>query len=149
MRKVTTMKTLLNSTWDQIGYQDDGHLVHTDKRTGSSAHALYGTELVAYPTASRALWLRPGRLWSVQKLLPAFWLQLCRKKGHIALFRVFYFESRKTTGGSNAKVHRDFDCGGTRAGNDGPDGQCSRAAARSRQHPRTQERNTDCPTGGM
>jgi hypothetical protein len=34
MRKVTTMKTLLNSTWDQIGYQDDGHLVHTDKRTG-------------------------------------------------------------------------------------------------------------------
>ena len=36
-----------------------------------------------------------------------------------------------------------------RAGNDGPDGQCSRAAARSRQHPRTQKRNTDCPTGGM
>ena len=32
--RVTTMKTLLNSTWDQIGYQDDGHLVHTDKRTG-------------------------------------------------------------------------------------------------------------------
>jgi len=28
------MKTLLNNLWAHIGYEDDGHLVHTDKRTG-------------------------------------------------------------------------------------------------------------------
>ena len=28
------MKTLLNNLWTHIGYEDDGHLVHTDKRTG-------------------------------------------------------------------------------------------------------------------
>ena len=31
---VTIMKILLNEVWDQIGYQDDGHLVRTDRRTG-------------------------------------------------------------------------------------------------------------------
>jgi hypothetical protein len=28
------VKTLLNNLWTHIGYEDDGHLVHTDKRTG-------------------------------------------------------------------------------------------------------------------
>ena len=28
------MKTLLNNLWAHIGYEDDGYLVHTDKRTG-------------------------------------------------------------------------------------------------------------------
>jgi hypothetical protein len=29
------VKTLLNNLWAHIGYEDDGHLVHTDKRTGA------------------------------------------------------------------------------------------------------------------
>jgi hypothetical protein len=29
------MNTLLNGVWAQIGYQNDGHLVHTDRRTGN------------------------------------------------------------------------------------------------------------------
>jgi hypothetical protein len=28
------VKTVLNNLWTHIGYDDDGHLVHTDKRTG-------------------------------------------------------------------------------------------------------------------
>jgi hypothetical protein len=28
------MRTLLNNLWAHIGYDDDGYLVHTDKRTG-------------------------------------------------------------------------------------------------------------------
>jgi hypothetical protein len=28
------VKTLLNNLWAHIGYDDDGHLVHTDKRSG-------------------------------------------------------------------------------------------------------------------
>jgi len=28
------MKTLMNNLWAHIGYEDDGHLVHTDKKTG-------------------------------------------------------------------------------------------------------------------
>ena len=28
------MKTLVNEVWTQIAYHNDGHLVHTDKRTG-------------------------------------------------------------------------------------------------------------------
>jgi hypothetical protein len=28
------MRVLLNQTWAQVGYYADGHLVHTDKRTG-------------------------------------------------------------------------------------------------------------------
>jgi hypothetical protein len=28
------VKTVLNNLWTHIGYEDDGHLVHTDKRTG-------------------------------------------------------------------------------------------------------------------
>jgi hypothetical protein len=28
------VKTVLNDLWRHIGYEDDGHLVHTDKRTG-------------------------------------------------------------------------------------------------------------------
>jgi hypothetical protein len=28
------MRVLLNETWAQVGYYADGHLVHTDKRTG-------------------------------------------------------------------------------------------------------------------
>jgi hypothetical protein len=31
---ITIVKTLLNNLWTHIGYEDDGHLVHTDKRTG-------------------------------------------------------------------------------------------------------------------
>jgi hypothetical protein len=31
---VITMKMLLNDVWAHISYEDDGHLVHTDKRTG-------------------------------------------------------------------------------------------------------------------
>ena len=37
-RRVTTeptiVKTLLNNLWTHIGYEDDGRLVHTDKKTG-------------------------------------------------------------------------------------------------------------------
>jgi len=28
------VKTVLNNLWSHIGYEDDGHLLHTDKRTG-------------------------------------------------------------------------------------------------------------------
>ena len=28
------MKTVLNNLWTHIGYEDDGRLVHTDKKTG-------------------------------------------------------------------------------------------------------------------
>jgi hypothetical protein len=28
------VKTLLNNLWAHIGYEDDGYLVHTDKRNG-------------------------------------------------------------------------------------------------------------------
>ena len=28
------VKTVLNNLWTHIGYEDDGRLVHTDKRTG-------------------------------------------------------------------------------------------------------------------
>ena len=28
------VKTLLNNLWTHIGYEADGHLLHTDKRTG-------------------------------------------------------------------------------------------------------------------
>jgi hypothetical protein len=31
---LTIVKTLLNNLWAHIGYEDDGYLVHTDKRTG-------------------------------------------------------------------------------------------------------------------
>ena len=34
------MKTLLNNLWAHIGYEDDGHLVHTDKRTGAQRVSL-------------------------------------------------------------------------------------------------------------
>ncbi len=29
------VKTVLNNLWTHIGYEDDGRLVHTDKRTGA------------------------------------------------------------------------------------------------------------------
>jgi hypothetical protein len=32
--KAKIVKTVLNNLWTHIGYGDDGHLVHTDKRTG-------------------------------------------------------------------------------------------------------------------
>jgi hypothetical protein len=28
------MKTLVNEIWTEVAYHNDGHLVHTDKRTG-------------------------------------------------------------------------------------------------------------------
>jgi hypothetical protein len=31
---LTIVKTLRNNLWTHIGHEDDGHLVHTDKRTG-------------------------------------------------------------------------------------------------------------------
>jgi hypothetical protein len=34
------VKTLLNNLWAHIGYEDDGHLVHTDKRTGAQKISL-------------------------------------------------------------------------------------------------------------
>jgi hypothetical protein len=33
-KRLTIVKTLLNNLWAHIGYEDDGYLVHTDKRTG-------------------------------------------------------------------------------------------------------------------
>jgi hypothetical protein len=33
-KAMTIVKTLLNNLWTHIGYEDDGRLVHTDKRTG-------------------------------------------------------------------------------------------------------------------
>jgi hypothetical protein len=33
-------KTLLNNLWAHIGYEDDGHLLHTDKRTGGQRVSL-------------------------------------------------------------------------------------------------------------
>ena len=29
------MKTLLNNLWTHVGYEDDGYLVHTDKKNGA------------------------------------------------------------------------------------------------------------------
>jgi hypothetical protein len=34
------MKTILNNLWTHIGHEDDGHLVHTDKRTGKQKISL-------------------------------------------------------------------------------------------------------------
>jgi hypothetical protein len=31
---IAIVKTALNNLWTHIGYEDDGHLVHTDKRSG-------------------------------------------------------------------------------------------------------------------
>ena len=31
---LSIVKTVLNNIWTHIGYEDDGRLVHTDKRTG-------------------------------------------------------------------------------------------------------------------
>ena len=31
---ITVLKTLLNNRSTHIGYDDDGHILHTDKRTG-------------------------------------------------------------------------------------------------------------------
>jgi len=31
---LSIVKTVLNNLWTHIGHEDDGHLVHTDKRTG-------------------------------------------------------------------------------------------------------------------
>ena len=31
---LSIVKTVLNNIWTHIEYEDDGHLVHTDKRTG-------------------------------------------------------------------------------------------------------------------
>ena len=37
---MTIVKTLLNNLWTHIGYEDDGHLIHTDKRTGKQKVSL-------------------------------------------------------------------------------------------------------------
>ena len=34
------VKTILNNLWAHIGYDDDGYLVHTDKRTGKQKTSL-------------------------------------------------------------------------------------------------------------
>ena len=47
------MKTLLNNLWTHIGYEDDGRLVHTDKRTGARKISLKAWFDVA--SARRAL----------------------------------------------------------------------------------------------
>ena len=51
-----TVKTVLNNLWTHIGYEDDGHLVHTDKRTG--AQKISRKACVNIATARKA-WL-PG-----------------------------------------------------------------------------------------
>ena len=33
------VKTVLNNLWTHIGYEDDGRLVHTDKKTAFSSSA--------------------------------------------------------------------------------------------------------------
>jgi hypothetical protein len=38
---LTIVKTLLNNLWTHIGYEDDGHLLHTDKRTGAQRVSLH------------------------------------------------------------------------------------------------------------
>jgi hypothetical protein len=48
-----TVKTVLNNLWTHIGYEDDGHLVHTDKRTGAQKISLKAWFDVA--SARRAL----------------------------------------------------------------------------------------------
>jgi hypothetical protein len=37
---IIIVKTLLNNERAHIGYEDDGHLVHTDKRTGKQRISL-------------------------------------------------------------------------------------------------------------
>jgi hypothetical protein len=32
--RLTVMKILLNDPWSLVGYMSDGHLMHTDRRTG-------------------------------------------------------------------------------------------------------------------
>jgi hypothetical protein len=39
-KRIDDVKTLLNNLWAHIGYEDDGHLVHTDKRTGAQRVSL-------------------------------------------------------------------------------------------------------------
>jgi hypothetical protein len=48
-----TVKTVLNNLWTHIGYEDDGHLVHTDKRTG--AQKISRKAWVNIATARKAL----------------------------------------------------------------------------------------------
>jgi hypothetical protein len=50
---LTIAKTLLNDLWTHIGYEDDGRLVHTDKRTGGQKISLKAWFDVA--SARRAL----------------------------------------------------------------------------------------------
>ena len=47
------MKTVLNDLWTYIGYEDDGRVVHTDKRTGAQKISLKAWFDVA--SARRAL----------------------------------------------------------------------------------------------
>jgi hypothetical protein len=46
------VKTILNNLWSHIGCQDDGHLVHTDKRTGKQKISLQtSADVVSAKTA--------------------------------------------------------------------------------------------------
>jgi hypothetical protein len=50
---IMTVKTVLNNLWTHVGYEDDGRLVHTDKRTGAQKISLKAWFDVA--SARRAL----------------------------------------------------------------------------------------------
>ncbi len=55
------MKTILNNLWAHIGYDDDGYLVHTDKRTGKQK-----TSLKAWPDVTSAKEAVAARLGEIE-----------------------------------------------------------------------------------
>jgi hypothetical protein len=59
--ELTIVKTLLNNLWAYIGYDDDGHLVHTDKRTGKQK-----TSLETWPDARSAKEAVAARLSEIE-----------------------------------------------------------------------------------
>jgi hypothetical protein len=63
------MKTLLNNLWAHIGYEDDGHLLHTDKRTGAQRVSVQNWPDPA--SAKKALAGGPGKIeWEELKEPP-------------------------------------------------------------------------------
>ena len=51
-----SVKTVLNNLWTHIGHEDDGRLVHTDKRTGVQRISLKTWPNVASAKEAVATW---------------------------------------------------------------------------------------------
>jgi len=68
---LSTVKTLLNNLWAHIGYEDDGHLVHTDKRTGERKISIETWPDVTTAKETVARWLSKIEWEELQEPPPA------------------------------------------------------------------------------